>query len=107
MKTEDEVNAALAHITEGVVGFDAEMAKRTPTVDETIILDHLPENSPHRKGALLGVQLIRLFSARASIEPIDFNKTSLCLIQIAHLNTAWVIHLTKIGGQRSMQIQYL
>ena len=96
LKSEVAVNQALAAIKDGCIGFDAEMAPRIPAAEETLLATRLANYPAHRKGALLGWQILQ--AEAATVFPITWDNVGLCIIQIARKRTVWVINLTMIKG---------
>ncbi|KAJ7108109.1 ribonuclease H-like domain-containing protein [Mycena epipterygia] len=94
LTTHQEVDSELAHIIDGTVGFDIEFVNRKPTKEEAIIYTHFGKSSPYRKAALLGWQVVEKDSHPDF--PVAWDHISICTIQIATTNKAWIINLTKI-----------
>ncbi|KAJ7495934.1 ribonuclease H-like domain-containing protein [Mycena galericulata] len=89
--TEDAANSALRHIVDGVIGFDTEFVKHSPTAEEKIIDETIAIVGGSRKSAVLAWHMIELRTN--AVFPYAWDTMGLCVIQIARGNAVWVINL--------------
>ncbi|KAJ7640379.1 hypothetical protein DFH06DRAFT_1334741 [Mycena polygramma] len=94
LTTESDVDDALAPIKDGVVSFDTEFTKRTPTKEEQILDRLYKASGGNKKSMMLAWQVIERDSN--AVFPIAWDNIALCIIQIARAEDVWVINLNKI-----------
>ncbi|KAJ7169015.1 hypothetical protein C8R46DRAFT_1034137 [Mycena filopes] len=94
--SEEAANQELAHIVDGVVGFDTEFGKRTPSPTEKLILDMEAPSASAKKAAKAIFQYLELLSA--SGYQINWDRAGLCTIQIARDSATWVLNMRRIKG---------
>jgi hypothetical protein len=102
MVSESDVNAALKHIVSGVVGFDTEFDKRTPTAEEGAIHTAIRLVGGNARTAILAwnVVLEAKYKKKGKKFPVLWDNIALCVVQIAYGKTAWVINLAKMRGAK-------
>ncbi|KAJ7018226.1 ribonuclease H-like domain-containing protein [Mycena alexandri] len=94
--TESQANDELARIVDGVIGFDTEFVKRILYGDEAII-DSMPlMGSSAKKTARLAMQYLE---SRQPLFSVQWEKTGLCLVQLAQGEAVWVLNMNRIKGK--------
>ncbi|KAJ6581761.1 ribonuclease H-like domain-containing protein [Mycena capillaripes] len=94
LKTELDVDDALAPIKDGVVGFDTEFVKRIPTAEEAILDNLWKAVGGSRKTMLLAWQVLEM-EMNATF-PVAWGNIALCTIQLARGQDVWIINLNII-----------
>ncbi|KAJ7099206.1 hypothetical protein C8R44DRAFT_747890 [Mycena epipterygia] len=92
--SEASANRELQHIIGGVVGFDTEFTKRTPSRKEQLILNMKTPSSTAKKTAKAILQYLELVSEEGY--HVVWENTGLCMIQISAGRTVWVLNMNRI-----------
>ncbi|KAJ7664480.1 ribonuclease H-like domain-containing protein [Mycena polygramma] len=99
LKSEAEVNSALKHIVDGVIGFDTEFTKRRPSQEEEVINQVIGEVGGSKKTGILAWQAVEKFIHRDKKFPVDWDNIATCVVQLSKGDDVWLINLREIRGE--------